>query len=269
VIDFDAVKAKLGDDSIDGKAHFELGGAKTQFSITANADRISLPALLGPLVAWERTESTEEMLGSVGADAAEVWPARGFALGTIETIEGDVTLKAKMLALGAPFQVSDATLTARVGSDGLAVTNIEGDLFGGAFTASGVLSPRGGGASLTVKTDLKGGKLQNLSKALTGTILATGPFDLTFTVEGEGLSPPGVVAGLSGTGSVSLGAGTLLALNAGPLRRVAAKAARTTIKATKAEIDADTEKVRETLTKGTYKYAPAQFAFEVKNGSLR
>jgi uncharacterized protein involved in outer membrane biogenesis len=268
-LDFDAVKAKIGGDAIDGTAHFKIGDDKTRFSITAKADRVSLPAVLGPLVAWERTESTEEMLGSVGEDAAEVWPARGFALGIIENVEGDVTLKTKTLALGEPFQVSDATLTARVDSNGLAVTNIEGGLFSGDFAASGVLSPRGGGASLTVEADLKGGRLEYLSKAVTGQILATGPFDLGFAVEGEGLSPPGVVAGLSGTGSISLGGGTLLALNAGPLRRMAAKAAGANTKATKAEIDADTRKLREMLTKGTYKYAPAEIAFEVKNGSLR
>ncbi|MDX2318291.1 MAG: AsmA family protein [Hyphomicrobiaceae bacterium] len=269
VLDLDAVKAKVGGDAIDGTAHFKLGESKTRFSVTANADRVSLPAVLGPLVAWERTESTEEMLGSVGEDAAEVWPARGFALGIIENVEGDVTLKTKTLALSEPFQVSDATLTARVDSDGLAVTNIEGGLLSGAFTASGILSPRGGGASLTVEADLKGGRLENLSKAVTGQILATGPFDLGFAVEGEGLSPPGVVAGLSGTGSISIGDGTLLALNAGPLRRMAAKVARANTKVTKAEVDADTEKLRETLTKGTYKYASVQIDFEVENGSLR
>jgi len=140
---------------------------------------------------------------------------------------------------------------------------------GGALAASGVLSPRGGGAALKAQAELTGGNLGAVSQSVAGARLVTGPFDVAFSVEGEGLSPPGVVAGLSGKGTLSLGAGTLLALNPGPLRRVAAKAAKTKIKATKAEIEADTETVRRTLTKGIYKYAPAQIPFEVKNGTLR
>ena len=106
-------------------------------------------------------------------------------------------------------------------------------------------------------------------RALTGSGLAKGPFDLSFSVQGEGLSPPGVVAGLSGEGSLSLGAGQLLALTSDPLRQVALTAANKTIKADKEEIEADARAVRDTLTKGTLYYAPASFAFEVKNGTLR
>ena len=74
------------------------------------ADYISLPSLLGTLVAWQRTPSTEEMLGAIGADASGVWPSRGFSLGLLDKAEGDITLTAKTLALGTPFQVQGATL---------------------------------------------------------------------------------------------------------------------------------------------------------------
>ena len=268
-VDLDGIEAKIAGDKIDGSAHFELGGGTTRFNITADADRVSLPAVLGVLVAWERTASTQDMLGAVGADAAEVWPARGFALDTIDTTEGDVTLKAKTLVLGAPFQVADATLNARIDDKGLTITDLKGALFGGALTAFGMLSPHGGGAGLTATADLKGAQLEALTESVAGRSLAKGPFDVAFAVQGEGLSPPGVVAGLSGKGTLSLGAGMLQALNPEPLRRVAAAAAKTKIKATKEEVAADTRKVRETLPTGTYKYAPAQFAFDVKNGTLR
>ncbi|ODS02833.1 hypothetical protein AUC71_13145 [Methyloceanibacter marginalis] len=269
VIDLDSVKAEVAGDAIEGSAHFERDGVTTKFKIAANAERVSLPAVLGVLVAWERTASTEEMLGSVSADAAEVWPARGFALDLIDNAEGDVTLNARTLVLGAPFQVADATLNARVDNDGLAITDLDGRLFGGDFAASGVLSPRGNGAALTAKADLKNASLGALSEAVAGNNLAEGPFDIAFSVQGEGLSPPGLVAGLSGKGTLALGEGVLTAMTSEPLRKVAAKAANTTIKATKAEIDADTEQVRNTLTDGTYGFAPATFALDVKNGTVR
>ncbi len=82
------------------------------------------------------------------------------------------------------------------------------------------------------------------------------------------MSPPGLVAGLSGEGTLALGAGSVQALNPEPLRRVAATAAKR-IKANKEQIAAEARAVREKVTTGLYKYAPAQFPFEVKNGTLR
>ena len=267
-LDLDSVKAKIDGNAIEGSAHFERDGAMTNFKIAANADYVSLPAVLGILVAWGRTTSTEEMLGSI-TDAADVWPARGFALDIIDSTQGDITLNAKTLSLATPFQVADATLNAKVDNDGLTVTDLDGTLFGGVLSASGALSPRGGGAALNVSADLKGGQLEALSENVAGKTLANGLFHVNVTAQGEGLSPPGIVAGLSGKGSLLLGDGTILGLSPKPLRAVAATAANTKIKATKAQIDADAETVRNTLTSGEYAYAPVQAAFEIKNGTLR
>ena len=268
-IDLSGVTGTVAGQAVVGNAHFDRGADKTQFKLAANADSVSLPSLLGVLVAWQRTPSTEEMLGAIGAGASEVWPSRGFSLGVIENSEGEITLNAKKLALGSPFQVTGATLVGRVGKDGLAVTDLKGRLFGGAFVASGSLSPLGAGADLKAHAELTGGKLDELSKAVIGADLAKGPFDLAFDLQGEGLSPPGLVAGLSGEGTLSLGPGALLALNPDPLRRVATVAANKTIKVDKEQIAAEARTVREKLTKGIYKYGPAKLAFDVKNGTLR
>ncbi|MGH6833817.1 MAG: AsmA-like C-terminal region-containing protein, partial [Methyloceanibacter sp.] len=165
--------------------------------------------------------------------------------------------------------MQDASLTASVGKDGLSVTDLKGRLFGGEFAGSGSLSPRGNGAELAARAEIKGGKLDELAKSVTGSVLAKGPFDLSLNVQGEGLSPPGVVAGLGGEGTLSLGPGTLQSLSSAPLLGVAAPAAKKTIRADKEEIEAEAKGVREKITKGVSKYAPAEFAFEVKNGTLR
>jgi uncharacterized protein involved in outer membrane biogenesis len=268
-IDFNAVTGTVAGQALDGSAHFDTGGNMVHFTLAANADSVSLPSLLGVLVAWQRTPSTEEMLGAIGAGASEVWPSRGFSLGVIENAEGEIKLTAKQLALGPPFQVAGASLLARVDKAGLTLTDLRGRLFGGAFAASGTLSPLGAGASLKAHAEIKGGKLDEVSKSVVGASLAKGPFDLAFDVAGEGLSPPGLVAGLSGEGSLSLGAGTLQGLTPDPLRRVAVLAANKTIKVDKDQIAAEARTVREKLTKGVYKFAPTKFAFDVKNGTLR
>ena len=91
----------IAGEDVTGSAHFDLGGAKTRFALSGSADTISLPSLLGVLVAWHRTPSTEEMLGSIGSGVSEFWPSRGFSLGPVENSEGSITLKANTLTLGS------------------------------------------------------------------------------------------------------------------------------------------------------------------------
>ena len=269
MVDLNTIAGNIAGEDVTGAAHLDLSGAKTRFTLSGSAGTMSLPSLLGVLVAWHRTPSTEEMLGAIGAGASGVWPARGFSLGPIEHAEGEIALKANTLSLGSAVKVQGATLNAVVGKDGLSITDLKGRLFGGEFAGSGSLAPRGNGAELTARAEVKGGKLDELAKSVTGSALAKGPFDLAFNVQGEGLSPPGLVAGLSGEGTLSLGPGALQALSSAPLRGVAAAAAKKTIKADKEEIAAETQSVREKITKGIYKYASAKLAFEIKNGTLR
>jgi hypothetical protein len=267
-IDLAGVTGFVADQAVEGAAHFDKSGGKTRFKLTANADSVSLPSLLGVLVAWQRTPSTEEMLGAIGAGASEVWPSRGFSLGVIENSEGEITLNTKKLALGAPFQVTGAMLAGRVDKTGLNVTSLTGKLFGGTFAASGSLTPLGAGADLKAHVEITGGKLDDLSKSVFSAGLAKGPFDLAFNLQGEGLSPPGLVAGLSGEGTLSLGPGALLALNPDPLRRVAVVASNKRIKVDRDQIAEEARTVREKVTKGIYKYGPTKLAFDVKSGTL-
>jgi hypothetical protein len=268
-VDLKAITGAIAGQDVSGSAHFELGGPRTRFTLTGSADTISLPSLLGVLVAWHRTPSSEELIGALGAGVSDVWPSRGFALGPIERSEGSIMLSANTLSLSPALKVAGATLIASVGKQGLAVSSLSGKLFGGDFTASGTLAPRGNGAELEAEVAVKGGKLEDFAENVAGSSLAKGPFDLAFTVQGEGLSPPGLVAGLSGQGTFTLGAGVLQALSPDPLRHVAATAAKKALTADKDEIAAEAKTVREKLTKGVYKFAPTEFAFEVKNGTLR
>ena len=268
-VDLAGIAGSVAGENVAGSAHFDLSGTKTRFALSGSAPTISLPSLLGVLVAWHRTPSTEEMLGAIGAGASEVWPARGFSLGPIEQAEGDINLQANTLSLGSAVKLRDATLAASIGKDGLAVTDLKGRLFGGDFAASGNLAPRGNGAELTAHADLKGGRIEDLATSFAGSALAKGPFDLAFNVQGEGLSPPGIIAGLGGEGTLNLGAGVLRSLSSAPLRGVAATAAKKTINADKEEIAAEAKTVRDTITTGSSKFAPTTLGFEVKNGTLR
>ena len=268
-IDFKSIAGDIAGEPVQGSVSLDLAGEMTKVVLDAKAGTVSLPVLFGGLLAWQRTPSTEQMLGTLGGGTSEVWPARGFSLGPLAKIEGDFKIAAKSLSLGAPILVQDAALTARVDKGALSITSLQGHLFGGSFAATGTLSPRGTGAGLQAKADLTGGKLEDLSKGLAGKALAKGPFSLSFNVSGEGLSPPGLVAGLSGEGTLSLEPGVVQAMSQEPLRRVAVEAAKTKKFKDKEQITNLTRALRDGMTRGTYKYGAVTIPFDVKNGTLK
>jgi AsmA-like protein/histone H1-like nucleoprotein HC2 len=269
-IAFKSISGEIAGEPVGGSASFNTSGDKTRFRVAADTGSVSLPSLLGSLIAWQRTPSTEEMLGSLAQNASQVWPARGFALEPLMNAEGEIVLNAKQLTLGAPFQVEDATFTAHVDQKGLSVTDLQGRLFGGSFAASGTLTPKGTGAELMLHAELASGRMDQLSQSLAGRVLAKGPFTFVVDASGEGLSPPGLVAGLSGEGALFLDPGTLQALSPEPLKRVALDANRSKkIKLDKDQIAARMSTLQDTLTRGTYAYAGTALPFGIKNGTLK
>jgi uncharacterized protein involved in outer membrane biogenesis len=269
-IEFKSISGEIASEPVGGSATFDTSGDKTRFRVAADTGSVSLPALLGGLIAWQRTPSTEEMLGSLAQNASQVWPARGFALEPLANAEGEIALTAKELALGAPFQVEEATLTAHVDQKGFSVTDLQGRLFGGSFAASGTLTPKGTGAGLKLHAELASGRMDQLSQSLAGRVLAKGPFTFVVDVSGEGLSPPGLVAGLNGEGALFLDPGVLQALSPEPLKRVALDANPSKkIKLDKDQIAARMSSLQDTLTRGTYAYAATALPFGIKNGTLK
>jgi len=269
-IDFKSISGEIAGAPVQGSVHIDMSGEQPRFTATAKAASVSLPSLLGSLVAWQRTPATEVLLGSLNQSASEVWPARGFALEPLGKANGEIKIEAKTLNLGASIELDDALLTAHVDQQGLSITDLQGDLFGGSFDASGTLAPKGTGADLKLHAELATGRLDRASQALAGRVFAKGQFTFVFDVTGEGLSPPGLVAGLSGDGTLFLDPGALQALSSEPLKRVASEAGQSKkLKLDKDQIAARMRTLQDTLTKGTYAYAATALPFEVKNGTLK
>ena len=118
-IDLKSISGQIAGDPVQGSAHIDLDGEQPRFTVAAKVVSVSLPSLLGSFVAWQRTPSTEALLGSLNQSASDVWPSRGFALEPLGKADGEIKIEAKKLTLGAPLQVDDAVLVARVDGLGL------------------------------------------------------------------------------------------------------------------------------------------------------
>lgn len=264
------LNGRIGDEAVELGVHVLMNEPETEVYLDASADTVSLPALFGPLVAWERTASTEELLGTVTEGRADLWPARGFSLGPLSWANTQLHVKAKTLFMGDAFPLKEAQFKARSKDGKLEISVLKGKLFDGLFTAAGELAPRGEGAHLDVHAELAAAKLSQASKALLGRVQAKSEFGFNIHLTGDGLSPPGLVAGLSGKGRLTLRPGEIRGLNADAYAKMLNQAVETDQnRVNEKEVVALAKGLQEEMTKGVYPFDATLFDFEVQNGTLR
>ncbi|XSG82891.1 MAG: AsmA family protein [Methyloligella sp. ZOD6] len=260
----------IGDEAVELGAHVLMRKPETKIYLDATADTVSLPALLGPLVAWERTASTEEMLGTVTQGRADLWPARGFSLGPLAWAKTQLHVKAKTMHLGSAFPLKEAQFKAQSNDGKLDIKVLKGKLFDGLFTAAGKLEPRGEGAHLDIHAELAAAKMSQTSRALLGDVRAKSEYGFNIHLTGEGLSPPGLVAGLSGKGRLTLRPGEIRGLNADAYAKMLRQAVKTDQnRVNEEEIVGLAETLQTEITEGVYPFDAAVLDFEVQNGTLR
>ncbi|MEG6509141.1 AsmA family protein [Methyloligella sp. 2.7D] len=267
---FAPIEGTLGGQPVSGKAHVLFRDQGTEIFLDADTETASLPGLLGLLIAWERTASTEEMLGTVIAGKADVWPVRGFALDSLAGLNAHLNLHSKTLSMGSAFPLQSAQFKADASAGGLTISALKGKLFGGIFAASGKLTPRGQGVHLDARAELAAAKLSEATTAIAGEPLAKSVFGVNMTVSGEGLSPPGLVAGLSGKGMITFRPGEILSFDPAALQRMIAGAARTDQnKVNEEKVGALAETLRAELKQGGFHFRATSLKFEIANGVLR
>ncbi|ODA68993.1 putative assembly protein [Methyloligella halotolerans] len=265
------LNGQIGSESVELGAHILTDKKpETEVYLDATADTVSLPALLGPLVAWERTASTEELLGTLTEGRAAIWPARGFALGPLGWAKTQLHVKAKTMYLGSAFPLKEAQFKAQSNAGKLDIKVLKGKLFDGLFTAAGQLAPRGEGAHLDVHAELAAAKMSQTSNALLGRIQAKSQYGFNIHVTGDGLSPPGLIAGLSGKGRLALRPGEIRGLNTAAYAKMLSQAVKTDQnRVNEKEIVGLADRLQKEINQGVYHFDATVLDFTVQNGTLR
>ncbi len=145
--------------------------------------------------------------GDGGAPAASGWSTDPIDVSALQSIDGELLLNATSLTLGGTRIDGLSTLTRL--DEGRAVTDLRGfQVYGGTLAGSVVVNSRGG---LSVRTELTGNglSLQTLLTDLAGVDRLTATAGGTLNLLGSGNSVAALMAGLSGDGTLSVGAGTL------------------------------------------------------------
>ncbi len=259
------ISGSVADADIGGTASLDLAQARPAVIADVTATRLSLAALLGLSVAWDRNPATEDVVADGTAQGGSVWPARAFGLGDAAA-DFDLKIVAPTVALFEGVEADNARVELSLRPNVLQLTKLEAELFGGRLAMSGKLEGKGTSAALEATIDLADAQLDPLGRAIAGRVIAEGPVGLSLTVNGEGLSPSGLIAGLDGKGQIALGDGMLRNLSAQPLKEVAAYAAKRDGGERAESLVRD---LGPKLISGAFGFKPASIPFELRAGTLR
>lgn len=196
----------------------EVDGTAITGSLAADASGLS-GALdvsqldLAALVGWA-------MLGE-DPMAAPTWSSTTFGTPFDPPFPVSLALTAGELSVGA-LAVTDARMALTLGSDRLAIADLDATYAGGVLGGKLDLSREGARADLSGALSLDGADLSSIVwQDADGEPVATGRLSVDGAFSSSSYTVSGLVAGLSGEGIASLGNARLAGLNAGPVAALA------------------------------------------------
>ncbi len=249
-----------------------VSGALNEAAVSGDVNvdvKDGLPHLAGALVLDEldldpmavTLFGTDAFVGK-GEGKGAGWPAAPFSEKSSAPFTADLDVTTASLSAGAFATAYDATLALKLDQEGIRISNLKAKLFGGALSGSFELKNDAG-------TGLFSGQMAladtDLAQALSENGL-TGRADLSAELTAGGKSVDGMVAALSGSGTVSLKGLTVAGVNpdAFPALIEKADAAGRDIDAAKVAAFAP-----QIVADGLFSAQDTELAFTVANGVVR
>jgi uncharacterized protein involved in outer membrane biogenesis len=254
----------IGGETIRGTAEIDVSRERPAAKIDINAATVSLPKVAAYLVDWDRDDLTAQIV-NVASGAGGIWPERSFALASLNAADGTLQLNAPAIVVTDGLVLADGQLKASLSGGTLNLTSLKGSIYGGTATASGTLRALKGRAGFSGNVELKGADIAALSKAHGGTAVASGKMDLALSLEGQGISPRGLITVISGKGELSLSKGVINGLSPAVLRT----AASTYLKQEIPDKDKLATRLKGDLRKGQLDYPRISTAITVNDGVLK
>ena len=261
---FKNFKGTIGGASFDGDIKTDNSADRLRVTASVKASDASLPRLLAPIVSWSEQESVSRQIRGVTQPGAQ-WPEERFNSQFLNSFDGEFSLEAENLVVHGPLHLKSSQLKAKMSDGRLSVTSLEGETYGGRVQLRGMLQSRGSGAALEVSGEGSGFRLAELTKTRDDTSLIDAPGDVKFSVSGEGLTPQGLVSGLSGSGQLTILDGEIngFSLGAAHAAAVAAQKEKSDNGIAEEELG---KRVAEQLASSSMAFTQIKAPFSVNNG---
>ncbi len=264
IYEFTELNGQIGQESLKGRLRVDLSKSVPVLDANLDVSRSSLAGLLSPTVDWRRKKATRPSRRKK-KQTKPYWSEQNFASDFLAGLSGQIELKAGSLELADALILQDASFEAALADGTLNIKTLTGSLFEGKFDATAKLVRRGANLALVGKaaaTDLRLDRVTGLQRDAP---LADGKMDIEFALAGEGLSPRGLTAGLTGQGKVRFSGGTLSGLSPDVLRQFVDQANAGEIKKTQPR--RLKSQVVLALRDARFEFSEATTEFVVRNGT--
>lgn len=270
----------LGGSTVSGQIALTTGdGSRKTVDATLTTDKASFAALLSPLLG---TTGSSDVLDAMGGAPAPVpapaprsapepesptvlWPEQAFDLAFLDRVDGKIALAAGSLSLEPGLSIGNARLEAELSPEGIKITRLDGDAVGGrlASTLDIARAPAGVALAGAVRIDVAGKAAEPRAEA------SSPPADaIAFNVDfkARALSPAALMAGLTGSGELTVGDATLNGNSPAAVASVVRAALTGQGPAGGAQL---AETLKEALKEGEVKLGKIAIPVEISDGALK
>lgn len=200
---------QVGDVSVSGSVEGSLdpapGERLRRFKGALRLSDLDLQALSEAVLGPDQWSS----LGS----GRSVWPAAPFGQALLSSLDLALDIEAERMDLGLAEAAENISARLRLGPEELRLDDLASTFAGGRLGGQLALRRSGGEGAFSGRMKLEGADLTQLVWTPDGRAVATGTLDLLADVEGAGRSISGIVASLTGSGTVTIREGALRGLN--------------------------------------------------------
>ncbi|WP_417690757.1 AsmA-like C-terminal region-containing protein [Roseibium sp.] len=210
----------------DTLAFRDISGRVGDVTLTANAEgslapstgerlrrfkgRVDLSAL--DLMSLSEIVIGADQWASVG-DGSSVWPSVAFDRPLLTSLDLNLDITAQSMPLGLGEAAGNVSANLRLKPDEMRLDDLTATYADGHLSGQLALRRSGAEGALSGRLKLEAADLSRLVWASEGRSVATGSLDLLADFEGVGRSLSGIVAGLTGGGTLKVSEGALRGLN--------------------------------------------------------
>ncbi len=259
------ISGRLGAGSLQGNAVVDSSSTPARIDVSMTSTEAALPTLLGFVVQWKDKSILEIASNAVANQSASFWPNQPFDKEVLKGYQGRIAVNAEKFDIGGGLKLKGGTLAAELAGGGLYLKTLKGKLHGGDFSATGQLMRANGRFKLTGAGHIKQAKLGTLTQGNQGKALARGTVNLDFSVNGEGLSPHGLISVLQGKGKLSVGQGQILRFSPYAISKLAAES----MGDPKDKSPNLSTRLPQKFKDGTFPVSPFNTTFVIRDGVIR
>ncbi len=207
---FESISGQIAGNEFAGDLALEVPlGANVAIDGELTADRLSLP--LFAAVAHGRTGREMADFGE------EVWSDTAFGPPLMSGLDGQIAVAADKIDMGIGEPATAAAGKLVLSNGNVSIEEAGADWLGGRITGGVSFGNTDGTGVFSIKASLDGANAGIAATTFDLAPAVSGRFDVDGSVEGSGRSVRGLVAGLTGGGTVHIEAATVAGVNLSPL----------------------------------------------------